>query len=145
MDKKNIIIAVLSTVVVLGVICCIVMMCHMGGRGKESYSDRAPKMGNNMHMMPGGHMMENDDSAMSMEHMMRSMNAALEGKSGDAFDQAFLAEMIVHHQGAVEMAKLAQTQAKHQEIKDLADAIIVAQEKEIADMQNWSTTWYSQR
>jgi uncharacterized protein (DUF305 family) len=86
----------------------------------------------------GGHMM-------SMEDSMINMNAGLQGKAGDAFDQAFLAEMIVHHQGAVEMAQSALTNAKHQEIKDLASVIISAQNEEIAQMKAWQVSWYGQR
>lgn len=56
--------------------------------------------------------------------MMDAMNAELKGKTGDAFDQAFISEMVIHHQGAVEMAELALTNAKHQQIKNLASAII---------------------
>ncbi len=77
-----------------------------------------------------------------MHGVMAGMNAQLQGKSGDAFDRAFLSEMIVHHKGAVEMAELALKNAKHQEIIDLAKAIIAAQEKEIADMKNWEQKWY---
>jgi len=76
--------------------------------------------------------------------MMMSMNAELEGKTGDAFDQAFLSEMIIHHEGAVEMAELALTNAKHQEIKDLANAIIGAQNEEISQMKGWQKAWYNQ-
>jgi uncharacterized protein (DUF305 family) len=97
-----------------------------------------------MHQMPDGSMMGNGGETMSMEDMMASMNAELEGKTGDAFDQAFISEMIMHHQGAVEMAELALTNAKHQEIKDLANAIISAQNKEIADMKAWQKAWYNQ-
>ena len=98
-----------------------------------------------MHMMPDGTMMNNaGNNSNSMSGMMMDMNAALRGKTGDAFDQAFLAEMIVHHQGAVDMAQLALTNAKHQEIKDLAKAIIAAQNKEIADMKAWQKNWYNQ-
>ena len=61
---------------------------------------------------------------------------------GPEFDAAFISEMIVHHQGAVEMAELALTNAQHQEIKDLAKAIITAQNKEISDMQAWQKAWY---
>jgi uncharacterized protein (DUF305 family) len=77
-----------------------------------------------------------------MSDMMTSMNAELKGKTGDEFDRAFLAEMIVHHQGAVEMARLALTNAQHKEIKDLANAIIAAQNKEIAEMNAWQKAWY---
>jgi uncharacterized protein (DUF305 family) len=92
------------------------------------------------HLMPDGTYMSND--GMDMAQMMADMNKALMGKTGDEFDKAFLSEMIVHHQGAVEMAKLALTNAKHQEIKDLAQAIISAQNKEIGEMSNWMNNWY---
>lgn len=95
------------------------------------------------HMMPNGQMMGNGGS-MNMTDMMISMNAELQGKTGDAFDQAFLQEMIVHHQGAVAMAQLALTNAKHQEIKDLANAIIAAQNKEIVEMKAWHKAWFNQ-
>ena len=95
-----------------------------------------------MHMMPNGEVMSNNAATMSMGDMMSSMNAELVGKSGDAFDQSFLEQMIVHHQGAVEMAELAIKNAKHQEIIDLAHAIISAQNKEIGDMKSWQSAWY---
>lgn len=97
-----------------------------------------------MHAMPDGSKMMNHgaDAPMDMAGMMTDMNAALRGKTGDDFDKAFISEMIVHHQGAVEMAELALKQAKHQEIKDLAKAIITAQNKEIADMKAWAKAWY---
>lgn len=79
---------------------------------------------------------------MSMEDMMASMNAELTGKTGDEFDKAFLTEMTAHHQGAIEMAELAQQNAKHQEIKTMADAIISAQTGEIEQMQGWKASWY---
>jgi len=98
--------------------------------------------GNMMHQMPNGYMMRDTGNTMNMTDMMHSMNYELRGKSGDEFDRAFLAEMIVHHEGAVEMAKLALTNAKHQEIKDLAEAIISAQNTEIGEMKSWQKSWY---
>lgn len=76
-------------------------------------------------------------SSMTME----DMNASLEGKTGDEFDKEFLAQMTMHHQGAVEMAKLAKQNAKHQELKDMADDIIDAQNKEILQMNTWQMDW----
>ena len=92
------------------------------------------------HMMPDGSMMGGDTD---MSAMMNNMNVSLQGKTGDVFDQAFLAEMIVHHQGAIDMANLALTTAKHQEIKDLAIGIIKAQTTEIAQMKAWQKSWYN--
>ncbi len=89
----------------------------------------------------GTHMMPNGSA---MPSMMANMNASLQGRAGDAFDREFLAEMIVHHQGAVQMAQLALTSAKHQEIKDLAQGIINAQNNEITEMKAWQKNWYNQ-
>ncbi len=61
--------------------------------------------------------------------------------TGETYDRNFLANMIAHHQGAVDMAKMAVTSAKHQELKDMANAIITAQEQEIAQMTAWQKEW----
>jgi uncharacterized protein (DUF305 family) len=110
--------------------------------GKTGQMMKGDRNQMNSHMMPNGEMMSNGTESMSMADMMTSMNAELQGKTGDTFDQVFLSEMIIHHEGAVEMAQLALTNAKHQEIKDLAKAIIAAQNKEIADMKGWAKAWY---
>ena len=98
-------------------------------------------MNSGMHQMPNGSMMGNTSSG-DMDDMMKQMSAGLVGKTGDAFDQEFLSEMIIHHQGAVDMAQAALKDAKHQEIKDLANGIITAQEKEISMMKQWQVSWY---
>lgn len=91
------------------------------------------------HTMPDGSTMA--DTAMNSQ--MEAMTSALAGKTGDAFDQAFLSEMIMHHQGAVQMAQAALANAKHAEIKEMAEGIIRAQEAEIRQMQEWRETWYA--
>lgn len=60
------------------------------------------------------------------------------------FDQRFLEAMISHHQGAIEMAQMAQDMAEHTEIKTLADAIIQAQQTEISQMQAWLKDWFGE-
>lgn len=77
-----------------------------------------------------------------MHGAMEDMMAGLQNKTGEEFDQTFLEEMIEHHQGAVNMATAALASAKHQEIKDMAKAIIEAQTKEIGDMKAWQQAWY---
>ena len=77
-----------------------------------------------------------------MEGMeMKTMSQELTGKSGDEFDRAFISMMIEHHQDAVDMAKQAQTNAKHDEIKTLANEIITAQNREIDQMKDWQKQW----
>lgn len=78
----------------------------------------------------------------SMSDTMKDMTASLYGKTDSEFDKAFIDEMIVHHEGAVEMAQLALKNAGHQEIKDMANAIISAQTKEIGQMKMWRSSWY---
>lgn len=79
----------------------------------------------------------NDHAAMSMDEM----NQQLRNLSGDDFDKAFLAMMIAHHEGAVAMAELIPSRAKHQEIKTLGEAIMTAQAKEIEVMRQWRKDW----
>lgn len=76
-------------------------------------------------------------SSMSMD----DMTADLKEKTGDDYDKAFIASMIAHHEGAVEMAKLSAKNAKHSEIKQLSTDIISAQEKEIRQMKEWQMNW----
>ena len=78
-----------------------------------------------------------DHNSMSMI----DMNKQLEGLSGDDYDKAFIEMMITHHEGAVDMAELSASRAKHDEIKQLSQAIITAQDKEIADMKQWQRDW----
>lgn len=65
---------------------------------------------------------------MSMGEMNISADATL------PFDQRFLTAMISHHLGAIEMAQTARQMAEHQASKDLAGAIITAQQAEIEQM-----------
>lgn len=92
-------------------------------------------------------LVSNDDSstqATVTNHSMMSMDQMseeLEGLSGDDYDKAFIEMMITHHQGAIDMARLSDTRAKHDEIKELSKNIISAQEEEISDMQQWQVDW----
>ncbi len=72
---------------------------------------------------------------------MSQMTEMLKPLKGDAFDKAFLEHMIAHHQEAIDMAQLAATNAKHEEIKQLANDILSAHSKEINQMQTWQTNW----
>ena len=72
---------------------------------------------------------------------MSQMTGSLQGKQGDDFDQAFISAMIEHHQGAVDMAKLSASNAKHDDIKQLSLGVIAAQEKEIDQMKQWQIDW----
>jgi uncharacterized protein (DUF305 family) len=67
------------------------------------------------------------------EKMHEAMAVAL---TGDA-DVDFLAGMIPHHQGAIDMAEVVLQYGKDPKVKKLARAIIRAQKQEIAMMNAW--------
>lgn len=81
------------------------------------------------------------DKIEANEVSMTQMTNELKTKKGDAYDKAFLAYMIEHHQSAVDMAKQSNDRAKHDEIKDLSKVIISTQASEIDEMKEWQTKW----
>ena len=94
----------------------------------------------NTHMMSDGTMMMNTNG--DMTSMMSSMTADMQGKTGDALDEIFLKDMIVHHQGAVDMAKILAAGTKRPELQKMANDIITVQTKEIEMMKRWQAQWF---
>ena len=79
----------------------------------------------------------------NMDKMGNMNNMAMDLGSADAnFDLRFIDGMKPHHQGAIVMAKEAQQKSQRPEIKKLADEIIMAQTKEITELQTWRKQWY---
>lgn len=75
------------------------------------------------------------------ETTMSEMVASLKNKKGDDYDKAFITDMIDHHHSAVDMAKLSAANAKHEEVKQLSNDIVSAQEREISQMKQWQIEW----
>lgn len=69
----------------------------------------------------------------AMATMMKSMTGAYSGNS----DVDFVKGMIPHHQGAIDMAKVALQYAKDPTLLKLAGDIVSAQESEITFMNDW--------
>jgi uncharacterized protein (DUF305 family) len=73
---------------------------------------------------------------------MAGMDHGVVSAEGQPYDAAFIDSMIVHHEGAIVMANQVLEQAERPEIRELATAIIDAQEAEIAQMKEWRTAWF---
>jgi uncharacterized protein (DUF305 family) len=97
--------------------------------GKDSYSREGDdkKFSNNNEKSP----------AMGNMHGMHGANPVTE--------REFIQHMIPHHQEAVDTAKMVLSQGgSNEEMRDLAQNIILAQEAEITNMKSWYRTWYGE-
>lgn len=72
---------------------------------------------------------------------MSSMSKSLETASGKEYDELFINQMIEHHQGALDMAKLSADRAERTEIKQFSNDVITAQSKEIQILKTWQSQW----
>jgi uncharacterized protein (DUF305 family) len=76
----------------------------------------------------GSKLLEEANGAM---HQSMSMDM-----TGDV-DVDFMLSMIPHHEGAVDMAKIVIEYGADPEVRKLAEAVVKAQESEIAFMKDW--------
>jgi uncharacterized protein (DUF305 family) len=60
------------------------------------------------------------------------------------FDKAFIDAMIPHHESAISMAQVALQESDNPRIREIAAAIVDAQNREIAQMKEWREEWYPQ-
>ncbi|MGG5258720.1 DUF305 domain-containing protein [Phycicoccus avicenniae] len=76
-----------------------------------------------------------------MDHGMPGMMSAtdmtsLKDATGTDFDRQWLTMMIAHHKGAITMAQDVLSSTQDADVRTLADAIIKAQQQEIATMKD---------
>jgi uncharacterized protein (DUF305 family) len=76
------------------------------------------------------------DMGMMSAADMKSLTDA----TGTAFDKMFLTMMVVHHKGAIEMAKTEQNTGKFADAKAMASAIVTGQQAEIDEMTKLLTS-----
>ena len=118
------------------------------GPGGMMPSAGMPMMPAGMPMMPGGMPGMLPGSRMGTMPMPGMPTAGMPMMGGlsslppDQLDSTFMAWMIEHHQGAIDMAMLADERSAHQEVKVLAASVITTQSAEIQTMQGWLAEWY---
>ena len=80
-----------------------------------------------------------------MEHggMSHGMTKSSPNAARAPYDLQFIDTMMVHHQGAVDMAMLAGTRAQRGEMKTFAAQIATDQQRENAQMRAWRDQWYA--
>lgn len=71
--------------------------------------------------------------AASMRRMMSDMDVKPTGRP----DEDFVLMMMPHHRGAVDMARVELRYGKDPALRKMAEDIVAAQEKEIAEMKDW--------
>lgn len=81
-----------------------------------------------------------EDASPGLDDLMPGMMSEqdldeLRADIGSAFEAMWLRMMIVHHEGAIAMAKAEQTQGRYQPALDLAGQIITSQQAEIDEMK----------
>ena len=89
-------------------------------------------------MSAAGHAMGGSAAHQELMAGMEKMNAdMMAGGTATDIDVAFVCSMIPHHRGAIDMARAELAHGDDPWAKDLATAIIAAQEQEIAEMLEW--------
>lgn len=72
-----------------------------------------------------------------MEAMMRTQGPMMQGVMGEDPDVAFACAMIPHHQSAIDMAEAELQYGDAGPMKALAEDVIEAQKREIAELTRW--------
>lgn len=109
------------------------------GHGHSQAHEQAPDLGEAA-AMPHGEAHPATDAATTAAYgeAMERMHAAMAAMAytGNA-DIDFARGMIPHHQAAIDMAVILLENGKDPQIRALAQAIIAAQEHEIAELEAW--------
>ena len=97
----------------------------------------APAFAEDMQMDMSKPMGDHGPSSHAFAEANAKMHKDMMVKMTGNADVDFVRGMIPHHQGAIDMAKIELKYGKDPDIRKLAEAVIKAQEAEIAEMNAW--------
>ncbi|MBW4533531.1 MAG: DUF305 domain-containing protein [Pleurocapsa minor HA4230-MV1] len=112
----------------------LTISCSPNSNQSQASNTQVTETSNKQEIKQTGDMMENG-------HESHDMSMDL-GPADADYDLRFIDGMLMHHQGAVNMAEDALSKSQRPEIKKLAQDIIAAQNREISQMKEWRTAWY---
>jgi uncharacterized protein (DUF305 family) len=104
-----------------------------GQQGGESAGDGGRGTDKKTGDMGGMNHSKMDHGSMDMGSGDMARDMVME--SGRYSDERFIDAMVPHHQGAVEMAQVALKNAEHEEVRQLSEDIVSAQEAEIEELK----------
>ena len=81
------------------------------------------------------------DSPVTPQQSSSAKPSSVTGSEHNDADVQFAQEMIVHHRGALAMAKLGEQQAETKDVRALAKRIRTAQEAEVETLRSWLKEW----
>jgi uncharacterized protein (DUF305 family) len=112
-------------------VALLVASCGGAGGGMGNMDDGQMEKKNR----PAKESMKNMDHS-GMDEGSGGMTSGMAMKNGKYSDERFIDAMVPHHEGAVDMAEVALENAEHEEIKQLAEDIVSAQETEIKKLKS---------
>jgi len=108
------------------------LLAACGGAGGNQQGDESGGHGQMDHGSMDHGQMGHGSMGMGSKGMAKQMVM----QNGEYSDKRFIDAMVPHHQGAIEMARVALGNAEHEEIKDLSRNIISTQQAEIEELKS---------
>ncbi len=125
----------------------ILASCGTGG-GTQGGSDDSGGSGGEMSGMDMGETtggMEGTEGMEAMDMGSEEMARQMLTEDGGYSDENFIDQMVPHHRGAMEEARVAIENAEHEELRNLAEGIIAGQRREIGEMKDIKAEEYGTR